>query len=980
MRRGLNIQKSESSINQKEPSTIQNILMDFVYNEDVFVFLFDGTKDRSVQFVSGNITLLGYKPEQFKLETLYYNDIIHSVDREYVESEISNCFDKRCSGYILQYRVLTGEGNIRWMDERTVVLYGEDGSVNCQESVVFDITNNKLSEIDLKASEEKYSTLIECGIDGILIVQDGHIKFANRAFENITGYKRDEIIETSFLDYIPVEYQRMVNKKYGKVLKTEPKHPYTYEVYIQSKTGSLIPVEINLSAINFEANPAVMFNIRDITERKEAEMKLNLDKSCLESLLKINKMSDFSDEGITNLVLDEMIKLTQSDSGYIVFFNNEDESSSIYVLSKDETNSISDKQFKNSLKNTGLWNRVVKQKHPVISNNISVDFSDEDFNGNLNIKRLLNIPIFDDDNVVAVGGVFNKNKDYDKSNIRQLTLLLNIMLDIIQKRNTEAALKSSEEKYSTLVEKGIDGTLIIQDEAIKFANRAFENITGYKRDEIIETSFLDYIPVEYQRMVLKKYNKTLKSNQDNPRIYEVNFLSSTKNTVPTEINFSPIHYEGKPAVMLNVRDITKQKQKENELIETTRMQGLLEDIINNSPAVVFIWRAERDWPVEFVSENIMQFGYIPEDFTSERIIYGDIIHPDDLQKVRNKMAERYEDKSSEFNLEYRILTSNDEVRWVDERTTIHYDENGNVNYLQGIIIDITKKKQADNFLRIQSDTGSFVSPKGSNLQDIFEQYLDFCISMGPIDCGGLYLIDEVTDDLNLVSSEGLSSELIQKMSHFTPNSIQHRLFTTGHPIYKLYSEIISITGNDLPYERLRATAIIPVRYQDDVVAVMFLASKNNYEISQDVRTSLETVADQIGETIGYIKYENDFEYNNDNTSKLLDNVDDFIFVIDSEGHILYANKAIQDRLGYTEQELQEMNIINLHYSKQALKAASNISDVVSGNRFSCDIPLVAKDGTIIYKDTKFSKGEWYGQEAIIGVSREIDENHKSSGD
>ncbi|MFP4655623.1 MAG: PAS domain S-box protein [Methanohalobium sp.] len=976
MRRGLNIQKSDSSRNLKEidfpnPSTAHNIFEDFLNNEDVIVFLWNGEKDRSVEFVSENITRFGYTPEEFVSGKLYYNNIIESNDLERVESEISDCFENRCSSYNLQYRIMTRDGDIRWVDERTLVLYGDNGEVNHQKSVVFDITERKLSEIDLKASEEKYSTLIESGIDGILIVQDEIIKFANRAFENIIGYKTKEIVDTSFLNYIPVEYQRMIHKKYDQILKTEPKNPHTYEVYIQSKSDDLIPVEINFSCIDFEGKSSVMLNIRDITERKEAEFKLNFDESCLESLLKINQMTDFSDEDITNLVLDEMTRLTQSGSGYIVFFNGEDISPSIYVLSQNKTDNVSNKQFKYSLKNTGLWEKVIKQKHPIVSNNISADFQDDDFHDHLNIKRLLNIPISNGDNIVAVGGVFNKNKVYDKYDIRRLTLILNLMLDIIQKRNAENALKSSEEKYSTLVENGIAGNLIIQEEAIKFVNRAFENITGYDREDIIETSFLNYISVEYQRMVLKKYNKILKSNQKTSRIYEVNFLSKTGELVPTEINYSKIQFEGKPAVMLNVRDITKQKQKEQELIETYRMQDLLEDVINNSPAIVFIWRAEKDWPVEYVSENIIQFGYIPEDFTSERLLYGDIIHPDDLQKVRNNMSEQYGNVSKEVNMEYRILTSNDEVRWVDERTSIRYDEHGEAKYLQGIIIDITKKKQADNFLRVQKDTSYFLSSKNSGFQDVFDQYLDFCINMGPIDSCGLYLIDEVTGDLNLISYKGFTSEFAEKISHYTSDTMQHRLFTTGHPIYKLYSEIISMTGKDLPYEGLRATGIIPVKNQDELVAVLFLASHNKYEIPQETRTSLETIANQLGETIGYVKYENDSEKRQDDIDKLLDAVEDFIFVLDFDGHILYTNRAFQERLGYTGEELQDMNIIHIHSSRQALKAASRISDVVSGDCSSCDIPLIAKDGTVIYKETKFANGEWNGQEAIIGISREI---------
>ena len=55
-------------------------------------------------------------------------------------------------------------------------------------------------------------------------------------------------------------------------------------------------------------------------------------------------------------------------------------------------------------------------------------------------------------------------------------------------------------------------------------------------------------------------------------------------------------------------------------------------IINNSQVVLFLRKNEDKWPVEFVSENVANFGYTVEDLTSGRVLYRDIIYPDDLEK------------------------------------------------------------------------------------------------------------------------------------------------------------------------------------------------------------------------------------------------------------------------------------------------------------------------------------------------------------
>jgi PAS domain S-box-containing protein len=129
-------------------------------------------------------------------------------------------------------------------------------------------------------------------------------------------------------------------------------------------------------------------------------------------------------------------------------------------------------------------------------------------------------------------------------------------------------------------------------------------------------------------------------------------------------------------------------EKQKALLER---QKALETVINNSPMIVFLWKAERYWPTLYVSENVKNLGYAPEDFISGRVLYGKIIHPEDLLLVELELEENCEEGGKEFNRQYRILTQTGEVRWVDEKTFIQRNENGEVTHLQGIIEDITGK-------------------------------------------------------------------------------------------------------------------------------------------------------------------------------------------------------------------------------------------------------------------------------------------------
>ncbi|MDK2892030.1 histidine kinase dimerization/phosphoacceptor domain -containing protein [Methanohalophilus sp.] len=124
----------------------------------------------------------------------------------------------------------------------------------------------------------------------------------------------------------------------------------------------------------------------------------------------------------------------------------------------------------------------------------------------------------------------------------------------------------------------------------------------------------------------------------------------------------------------------------------------MENVVNNSPVIVFKWKAEKNWPVEFVSENISQFGYSSEDFKNGSITYGDIVLPEDLEIIESKLAEAIENGDAEFTYEYRIITKDGDIRWVEERTFIGRYGEGHVKVLQGIVVNIDERKRAEEAL------------------------------------------------------------------------------------------------------------------------------------------------------------------------------------------------------------------------------------------------------------------------------------------
>lgn len=303
------------------------------------------------------------------------------------------------------------------------------------------------------------------------------------------------------------------------------------------------------------------------------------------------------------------------------------------------------------------------------------------------------------------------------------------------------------------------------------------------------------------------------------------------------------------------------KQKPSKYLNEIALCNALEmakeliSVINKVPVTVFLWRPEKYWPAEFVSENIKEFGYTVEEFTSGKLLYGNIVHPDDLERVERELSRRIEEDYVDFSQEYRVVTRLGEIRWVEERTFIEADENGVVNYLKGIVLDITERKRKEKLLYIQRDLGIALSTSTS-MNETLEILLDSCLQIDEIDAGGIYLVDEETGDLNLSIYRGLSPTFIEHASYYSENSPNAKLVMIGQPVYKQNIDLLLTSRDDaLRQENLRATAIIPVKSGKKVIAAFYLASSLEYELSDSVRTVIETIATQFGVFISRIRLE-----------------------------------------------------------------------------------------------------------------------------
>jgi PAS domain S-box-containing protein len=133
------------------------------------------------------------------------------------------------------------------------------------------------TEEALKDSEAKYSAFIKQARDGVFIIQDQILEFANDAVAKMLGYSLAEIEKTPFFNFIAPESQEFITQRI-KSQPAEQTNPSFYECKLQRKNGTVIDVELSAIVIQYGGRPAFFGIVRDITERKISEESLRLSE------------------------------------------------------------------------------------------------------------------------------------------------------------------------------------------------------------------------------------------------------------------------------------------------------------------------------------------------------------------------------------------------------------------------------------------------------------------------------------------------------------------------------------------------------------------------------------------------------------------------------------------------------------------------------------------------------------------------------
>jgi len=216
--------------------------------------------------------LTGYEPGEFiENKSMKYSDIIHPEDRQKVWGEINKSIPKNKS-FVLEYRIITSNGKIKHVWEKGKVIKRDKPEY--VEGVIFDITERKKTEIDLKLSEKKYRLLIENQNDLVVKVdQYGRFMYVSQTYCRLFGKTEEELLNQNFMPLVHEDDQQAT----AKVMSTLKYYPHTCYVEQRAMTANgwrwLAWSDKAIMGNNNEIVEIIGVG-RDITEQKIIEFEL----------------------------------------------------------------------------------------------------------------------------------------------------------------------------------------------------------------------------------------------------------------------------------------------------------------------------------------------------------------------------------------------------------------------------------------------------------------------------------------------------------------------------------------------------------------------------------------------------------------------------------------------------------------------------------------------------------------------------------
>jgi PAS domain S-box-containing protein len=499
---------------------------------------------------------------------------------------------------------------------------------------------------DLDKIDAFTSSLLKNSPNPILVFDSNNsIRYVNPAYLKKTGFTEDEIIgKNPPFPHWPAACYRQYAKTYADFAITED------EKLFCRKDGSLFWVRISTSRVM--ENGTIKWRIShwtDITDRKKAEDELRQSEE------KFSKAFQGSPLilGISTVKDGRFLEVNEAFLLKLGFKREE-------VIGR-------------TSQELGLWQDYTARKK-IIS------------------QLVKNQRVRDSEVVMRTkdGRQIVFNAGIETLEINKQACLLVSLEDITQRKRMEEDLRASEEKYRLLIENASEAIVVLQDGLLKFVNASTLKMTGYSEQEMLYKPFAGFIFPDDLGMAMRYHAQRLESGVRVPT-YELRILTKDHKFRWAQINGAAIIWEGKPATLNLLDDITERKMAQEKLLQHERLLSLLAE---KAKDLIFKVRISPAIELEYISPSALVFtGYSTEEHYRNPYIL--------LNIRQGKAVDRPVDDPITFTgkpAKMYWTRKDGSVLWAEEQSNPLFDGNGRLIGIEGIVRDITERKKAEDAL------------------------------------------------------------------------------------------------------------------------------------------------------------------------------------------------------------------------------------------------------------------------------------------
>ena len=225
------------------------------------------------EYVSPSATpIVGYTPEEHYADPELGLKLVHPDDIHILEAFLRS---PESADRVLTLRWISKDGRVLWTEQQITLFHDDQGELTAIEGIGRNITERKEVEEALRQSEERFRSLVHNASDIIVILEaDGTIRYVSPAIERVLGLQPEDVVGKNAVAFVdPLDRNEAI--RIFAEAKKEPGIRPPVEFRLRHENGSWRHLEINRS--NLLDDPAVggiVFNLRDVTERKVAEEQL----------------------------------------------------------------------------------------------------------------------------------------------------------------------------------------------------------------------------------------------------------------------------------------------------------------------------------------------------------------------------------------------------------------------------------------------------------------------------------------------------------------------------------------------------------------------------------------------------------------------------------------------------------------------------------------------------------------------------------